>query len=215
MNSQTNLTAAKIRRMFLVAALVICPFLSGTSDAQTVTASLTQTGTGLSTFSITSNETFQMTLTCTTDFISSGITYFLLNNNGVPIFRITARDMSQNPYPDPTTDDMTAFGGDAGLLNPVNDFDLGSTNNGSATDPAGTYVMGILTFVALDIPIGQYTIGTDRAIITDRTNNQFNDVPFFTFATINVIPEPATVGLAGIGGAMLLVVAWRKRRTRA
>jgi hypothetical protein len=149
----------------------------------------------------------------TTNFISSGVTYFFNNPQfaGAARFQITARDMSLNPYPDPTTDDLTAFGGTAGLLNPFNDFDLGSTNNGSATDPAGTYTIGVLTFSALGAPAGTYTISTDRGIITDRTNNQFNDVPFSSFVTINVIPEPTTVGLAIIGGAALLVIGWRKR----
>jgi len=214
MNTKTNLTAAKVRRMLLVIALVVCPLLtSGLSNAQTVTPSLFQTGTGLTTFNITPNQTFQLTLQVTTNFISSGVTYFFNNPQfaGVARFQIIARDMSLNPYPDPTTDHATAFGGTAGLLNPFNDFDLGSTNNGSQTDPAGTYTSDILTFTALNVPAGTYTIATDRAIITDRTNNMFNDVPFSSMVTINVIPEPTTVGLAIIGGAALLVVGWRKR----
>jgi hypothetical protein len=110
-----------------------------------------------------------------------------------------------------TTDDGTAFGGDAGLLNPVNDFDLGATNNGSATDPAGTYTIAILTLTST-APIGQYTIFTDRGIVTDRTGGAFNDVVFNAMATINVIPEPTTVGLAVMGGGMLLVAGYRKHR---
>jgi hypothetical protein len=214
MNTETNLTAAKVRRMLLVIALVVCPLLtSGLSNAQTVTASLFQTGTGLTTFSITPNQQFQLTLQVTNNFISSGVTYFFNNPQfaGTARFQIIARDMSLNPYPDPTTDDATAFGGNAGLLNPFNDFDLGSTNNGSQTDPAGTYTIGVLTFNALNVPAGSYTISTDRGIITDRTNNMFNDVPFSTFVTINVIPEPTTIGLAILGGGALLVGAWRKR----
>jgi hypothetical protein len=215
MNTVTTSSAAKVRRMLFVIALVVCPLLtSGLSNAQTVTASLFQTGTGLTTFSILPNQTFQLTLQVTTNFISSGVTYFFNNPQfaGSPFFQITARDMSMNPYPDPTTDDATAFGGNAGLLNPFNDFDLGSTNNGSATDPAGTYTIGILTFHAMNVfPPGPFTIATDRGIITDRTGGQFNDVPFSAFVTINFIPEPTTVGLAVIGGAGLLVAAWRKR----
>src|SRR3954452_14410023 len=120
MNSQTKLAAANVRRMLLIIALVVCPLLtSGLSNGQTVTATLTQTGTGLPTFTIPANGTFQLTLQVTTNFISSGVTYFFNNPQfaGTPHFQITARDMTLNPYPDPTTDDATAFGGSAGLLN--------------------------------------------------------------------------------------------------
>ena len=61
MNSQTNLTTAKIRRTLLIAALVICPFLAiNSSNAQTtVTATLLSGGsnsititTGISQFQL-------------------------------------------------------------------------------------------------------------------------------------------------------------------
>ena len=218
MNSLPNLTSAKVRRFFLIAALVICPFLAMQSgNAQTVTATLFGSTSpsgpfSSSTITITQNQTFYLQLQITTNFISSGITFFVQSNNGSGLFRVVARDMTGNPYPDPTTDDATAFGGDAGLLNPVNDFDLGSTNNGSTTDPAGTYTIAILTFNTLNAPVGTYTIFTDRGIVTDRTNNGFEDRAFTAMATINVIPEPTTVGLAVIGGGMLLVAGYRKHR---
>ena len=202
--------------MFLVAALALIPFVASQSgNAQSVaTGSLTQTGTGLSTFTISSNQQFQLTLMVTTNFISSGDTYFFQNDNATPIFQIVARDMSLSPYPDPTVNNP--FNGNAGLLNPVNDFDLGATNDLSDTDPAGTYTLGILTFNTLNAPNGQYTIFLDnRSIITDRTGGGFADVPFGGMVTINVIPEPATVGLAVMGGAMLLGVVLRKRRATA
>jgi hypothetical protein len=201
--------------MLLIAALVVCPFLAlQTGNAQSPVVTATLTNGGSSTVNIMQGQAFTLTLQITTNFASSGITYFLQSNNGSGLFRLTARDMSMNPYPDPTTDDMTAFGGDAGLLNPVNDFDLGSTNNGSATDAAGMYTIGILTFSTTAGP-GQYTIFVDRGVVTDRTNNGFEDRAFTAMATINVIPEPTTVGLAVIGGGMLLVAGWRKRRSRS
>ena len=105
---------------------------------------LRQTGTGLSTFSIASNQTFQLTFMVNNNFISDGVTYFLVtSNNGSGFFRITARNVSLSPYPGPTNTDATAFGGNAGLLDPVNDFDLGASNNPGdppiprATTPSG------------------------------------------------------------------------------
>ena len=53
--------------------------------------------------------------------------------------------------------------------------------------------------------------------MTDRTGGGFNDVPMTASFTITVlaVPEPTTVGLAVLGGGVLLIGAWRKRRARA
>jgi hypothetical protein len=201
-------------RMLLIAALVVCPFLAQqTANAQSPVVTATLTSGGSSTINIMQGQAFTLTLQITTNFASSGITYFLQSNNGSGFFRITARDMSMNPYPDPTTDDMTAFGGDAGLLNPVNDFDLGSTNNGSATDAPGTYTIATLTLSAMNLPVGQYTIFIDRGVVTDRTGGGFEDRPFTAMATIGVlsVPEPATVSFIVGGGLLLAGAIWRRR----
>jgi hypothetical protein len=213
MNPLSNVITAKARRMLLVAALVLCPFLafqSGNAQpAPVVTATLTNNGS--SAINIMQGGTFTLTLQISTNFASSGITYFLRSDNGSGFFRITARDMSMNPYPDPTTDDMTAFGGDAGLLNPVNDFDLGSTNNGSATDAPGFYTIATLTLTLVNpLPPGQYTIFIDRGVVTDRTGGGFEDRAFTAMATIT-IPEPATVCFAVIGGLLLIGATWRRK----
>jgi hypothetical protein len=211
-----NLTS--FRNTILVAALAACSFgYTANAQSPTVTATLTQTGTGLNNFTINPGQQFQLTLQITTNFISSGATFFFFHQQGFmsgnPGFQLIARDMSMNPYPDPTTDDATAFGGNAGQLNPANMFDLGSTNNGSATDPAGTYTLGIFTINSLSgLSIGTHTIRIDRGVITDRTNNGFEDRPFNATVTITVVPEPATIGLATMGGGLLLFAAWRKRR---
>jgi hypothetical protein len=225
MNSLTNLTSAKVRRFFLIAALVICPFLAvqnGNAQPPMVTANLfANTNMGgpfnSSTITITQNQQFFLQLQITTNFISSGITYFLQSNNGSGLFRITARMWTMQggvifPYPDPTTGDATLFTGNNSLLDPVNNHDLGATNNGEDTDPAGTYTIAILTIDTMNAPVGQYTIFTDRGIVTDRTGGNFDDRAFTAMATINVIPEPTTVGLAVIGGGMLLVAGYRKHR---
>ena len=229
MNSQNNLTTAKIRRMLLIAALLICPFLAmQTSNAQqpTVTATLlgsTSVGGPYSqTITITQNQQFFMQLAVTTNFDSSGYTVFYLSNNGSGLFRLVSRvnlspihPMTMMPvFNDPTTPDGVAFGGNAGLLDPVNDFDLGYTGDSFNNQPGGSYSLQMITVNTLNAPVGTYTILTDRGVMTDRTGGGFVDRPFSAMLTINVIPEPTTIGLAVVGGGMLLVAAWRKRRSR-
>ena len=216
MDARADLTAAKPRRILFVLALVVCVLLapeSGRAQAPVLIATLTNNGS--STVNITSNQSFTLTLMINTNFPSSGITYFLASTGaGSGLFRIIGRDTNGSPYPDPPTDDPCFWcGGDAGLLNPVNDFDLGATNNGTATDPPGLYTIATLTFETLNAPLGQYTIFTDRGVVTDRTGGQFNDVNFTTLATINVVPEPTTVGLALLGGVALFVMVRRRAQS--
>ncbi len=220
MTSSLNLTAAKIRSLFLVTALVICPLFAAQNGNAQAVATATLTSGGMNSISITSNQTFTLTLAVTTNFISSGFTVFFQSNNGSGRFQLLSR-VNNGPYPDPTTDDGSAFGGNAGILMPSNMFDLGYTNNGVVTTPAGTYTLLTLQVRGVNAVAGSsYTIFLDnRSIMTDRTGGGFNDVnmggPNGPQFTVNVIPEPTTVGLAIIGGAALLVVAYRKQRARA
>ena len=211
MNPQTHPRAAKLRRMLLVIALVVCPLLapeSGRAQAPVVTATLTGSN-GSSTVNITSNQSFTLTLMINTNFPSSGITFFFRSNAaGSGLFRITARDATGSPYVFPP---LVCSPGDPCLLNPVNDFDLGGSNVPDPLPP-GSYTVATFTFETLNAPIGQYTISTDRGIVTDRSGGGFVDRPFTATATINVVPEPGTVGLALLGGGALLVAAWRRQR---
>lgn len=213
MNPQINLTGAKLRRMLLVTALVVCPLLATKSGRAQAVVTATLTGSdGTSVVNITSNQSFTLTLMISTNFPSNAITYFFRSNPaGSGLFRIVSRDASASPYPTP---ELICFG-DACLLNPVNDFDLGAGNNGSDITPPGMYTIAVYTFNTENAPLGQYTISTDRGIVTDRTGGGFQDVPFFASATINVVPEPTTLGLALLGGAALSVIVWRRQRRRA
>ena len=231
MNSLTNLTTAKIRRMFLIAALLICPVLAvqnGNAQGPTATGTLTGSG-GSSTINITGNQQFTLTLAISTNFEAGGYTvFYLVSNNGSGLFQIVGR-MNLSPmhpatmmpvFNDPTTPDSSAFGGMNGIMDPfagANPMgsDFGYTGDQTNNQPMGSYSLQMITINALNAPVGQYFIMTDRAIMTDRTGGGFEDRPFMTMATINVIPEPTTVGLAVIGGGMLLVAGWRKRRARA
>lgn len=238
MNSHINLTTATVRRMLLIAALVICPFLTiNRSDAQsTVTATLTSgtTGTGPNSITITQNQVFTLTLRVTTNFVSSGYSvFYAIGNGGANFFgfanavdnppggpvEFTPRTNQQPIFGDPTTGDLAAFNGPGGFARfnfgpggNRNQFDLGFTGDQTNNAAAGTFNLQSLQFTALNAAPGTYTISLSNAVMTDRTGGGFDDVPFTASFTVNVIPEPTTVGLAVIGGGVLLVGAWRKRR---
>ncbi len=219
MKAQTNLTLAKLRKLLLVTALVICPFLALQSGNAQSTANATLTSGGLNSINITSSQTFTLNLAVSINFPSSGFTVFFQSNNGSGLFQLISR-VNTSPYPDPTTSDATAFGGTAGRLMPSNMFDLGYTNNGADVTPippSGTYQLLSLQVNALNAPAGTYTIFLDsRSEMTDRSNG-FQDVfiggPNGPQFTVNVIPEPSTVGLAILGGGALLIAVWRKQRS--
>ena len=216
MKAYPRLLNPGLRTISFIAVLAVSHLLASyTARAQAPLVTATLTGSnGTSTVNITSSQSFTLTLTISTNFVSSGITYFLqVNAAGSGFFRIDARDASGSPYPTPPL--VCSGPGDPCLLNPVNDFDLGGTNNGSDTDPAGTYTIATFTISALNAPVGQYTISTDRGVVTDRTGGGFEDRAFGAVATINVVPEPGTVGLGLLGASVVGVMAWRRKRTAA
>ena len=223
-NSISKRGVTNARRIHLVIALALFPLLASektfaqNAPLQTppnATGTLVQTGTGLTTFTfdITTSTTFQLDLNITTAFQSIGLTYFLQSNDGNGFFQITARDITGSPFSDRTTSDAQAFGGMAGVLNPVNDFDLGAVLS-DVNDPLapGTYFVATLTISILaGIGPGPYHLFLDsRGIVAD---NDFNDHQLVTNQiTIGVIPEPAAGVLAVLGGGLLLALAWRARR---
>ena len=227
MKTVPSLTTAKVRRMFLIAALVLCPFLvvpSGNAQPPVVTAQLLSSN-GSNTISITGNQTFTLQLIINTNFISSGITVFMQTGaNGSGLFRITDRVFTTQggspfPYEDPTTTNATVLAPANALLDPVNNNDLGATDNDfslAAAAPAGQYSIFTLTLSAANLQPGQYTIFTDRGVVTDRTGDGFVDRPFTASATITIlsVPEPATVFMAATGALLLVGAHWRSRRHR-
>ncbi|MEP6821189.1 MAG: hypothetical protein ABI946_02445, partial [Chthoniobacterales bacterium] len=86
MTSQLNLTAAKVRRLLLVTALVICPLFAAQIGNAQDAATATLTSGGLNNISIMAGGTFTLTLGVTTNFSSGGYTVFLQSNNGSGFF---------------------------------------------------------------------------------------------------------------------------------
>jgi len=223
-----NLTTAKLRRTLLIAALAICPFVAiNSSNAQPQVVTATLTSGGNNSITITQNQSFTLTLAVTTNFVSSGYTVFYQSTSGSGFFRLVSRtntspifnDPVDGPRPifnDPTTTNGAAFGGNAGLLDPTNDFDLGYTGDQINNQPGGSFSLQTITINTLNAPAGTYFITLDRGVMTYHPDpNTFQDVAMSASFTVNVVPEPTTVGLAVIGGGVLLIGAWRKRRAQA
>ena len=140
MNSQTNLTTAKIRRMLLIAALVICPFLAINSSNAQDTATATLLSGGSNSITISQNQQFTLTLGVTTNFVSAGYSVFYsIGGGGAAFFGIpnvvpagpprhtfTPRMNLAPVFNDPTTSDQAAFNGPGGFAR----FTFGPSSTG-------------------------------------------------------------------------------------
>lgn len=212
---KTMNTNSKLNRLVLVIALALVPLLaSERASAQNATATIFSGG--LPSITIAAGGTFTFDINIVTTFSSVGMTYFLQSNNGSGFFTLTARNIGASPFNDLITNDATAFTPANGLLDPVNNDDLGAVIADPNTPlPAGSYFIATLTLsISGAIAPGQYTMFFDsRTIVAD---GGFNDHQVTSnIFTINIIPEPATTGLAVLGGVMLLAFVWKARRAMA
>ncbi len=209
------LTLRNYRAFLLAAAWAVVPLAALKQASAQDTAVATLTSGGLNSITIGQNGTFNLTLAVTTNFVSSGYTVFYQSNNGSGLFQINSRTFL-DPIFNPGGGPPPPFPPFPMLLNPSNMFDLGfASNDPNATHPAGTFSLQSVNIGALNAPIGTYTIFLDnRSIITSRTG--FNDVNFGGQSgpvfTVTVVPEPATVGLLVMGGALAVFALLRKRR---
>ncbi len=177
---------------------LLFPLLAGGKAlAQNVDGFLFQSFTGATTFNIdrSTTSTFQLDLNAQVPFSSYWMIYFFQTGaNGSGLFSVIARNTTGTPYPDNTTPDGTAFSPPNGLLDPVNNFDLGASC-ATCPVPAGQYFFGRLTFsISPDIPFGTYTIFLDnRGAVMDEF---FNEHPLVTNAvTINIVGTPPALAL--------------------
>lgn len=191
-------------------------FLGGSTTITSVT--LDNTG---GTFSLDSYIQF-------TGFTAVGLSYWLEAVNALaPLLTITSETYGQNwdfNQSGANTLFNQATGIDAGYMRAGRD--LGSTTNftGGVPDfplaPGPAYLISTLNFSlgANALAPGQYLIalthiGGTASIISDSDFGDHNANQ--VFFTINIIPEPATTGLAVLGGLMLLGFVWRARRVLA
>lgn len=218
MNHNSSPILKNFHRLFLIAAVAVYSAAAvQTVKAQSV-ATATLTSGGLNSITIGQNGTFTLTLAMTTNFLSSGYTVFYQSNNGQGLFQLIGLTYL-DPFFMPFGPIIDPFPGVTGVLNPSNMFDIGATGDQVNNQPAGTFDLQSVTVSVLNAPIGTYTIFLDnRSIMTEHnTPGSFNDVnfggPSGPAFTVNVVPEPATVGLLIMGGAFGLVAALRRRRT--
>ncbi len=206
---------APLRHLFLIVALSAASFFAFPTVRAQDTATATLTSGGANSITIGANGAFNLTLGITFNFPSSGYTVFYQSNNGQGLFQINSRTL------------LDPFFNQAGnpsfpqILNPSNMGDLGAmvTDIGNP-HPPGTFTLQSVNISARNAPVGVYTIFLDsRSIMTSRTGGGFTDVniggssgPVFT---VNVVPEPSTIGLFGIGAAALGAMVWRRRRAAA
>lgn len=216
MHCRLPISLLKLRTLLLAAAWAAMPFVAPRQMNGQDAAVATLTSGGLNSITIGQNGSFNLTLAITTNFISSGYSVFYQSNNGSSLFQINSRT-----FLDPIFTEVQIFPIFPMVLNPSNMFDLGATAPDPGTPhPAGSFTLQSVNMSALNAPVGTYTIFLDaRSIMTSRTGGGFNDVniggatgPVFT---VNVVPEPATVGLLIVGGAVGLLVAWKRRQAAA
>ncbi len=187
------------------------------------TATATLTSGGANFVNITPGQSFTLSLGVTTNFISSGYTVFYqaIGGPAPPFFQITARSNTSPINPDTGMPVFTFPTIDPFPVPFPYQFDLGAFGDQTHNQPPGTFSLHDLTIMALPSAVpGSYSYRLDpRSIMTDRTGGGFFDVnmggasgPTFT---INVIPEPNTVGLVALGGTTLFLMARRRRRAAA
>jgi hypothetical protein len=202
-NSKIRLSAAKARRIYVVIALILFPFLaSEKAFAQTVNGYLFQSGTGFTTFDIdrTTTSTFQLDLNIMVPFNSVSISYWYQTGaNGSGLFSITSRTTTGSPYQDNTTSDGQAFLPANALLDPVTGTpaqpsDLGATCN-TCPVTGGQHFISRFTFsISPDIPIGTYTIFLDyRGTVWDDLKQDHPIVA--NVVTIHIVGTPPALSL--------------------
>src|SRR4051812_10807849 len=148
-----------MKKILLIAGIGLLACASAESGRAQAVAMATLTNNGVPIVNITSNQSFTLTLMINTNFVSSGFTLFLQSNAaGSGLFTITGIDRTGSPYPDPPP--LPAPCGNACVLNPMDDIDLGATGDQFTNVPPGMYTMATISFSTLEAPLGQYTIST-------------------------------------------------------
>ena len=206
-NSKFKLGTAKARRIYLVIALALFPLLaSEKASAQNATATILNGGLPGITLPF-GGGTFTFDINIMTTFSSIGMTYFLQSTDGSGFFSLTGRNVVGSPFSDVLP---IMFPVD---LDPVTNVDLGGgvPDLNNPAPPGNIFIATFSLSYSATLAPGVYHIFLDsRAIVADTnfndhtvTGNQF---------TVTIVPEPATVGLAVLGGVMLLGFVWKARR---
>jgi len=114
-----------------------------------------------------------------------------------------------------STPNVESSGGSAGRINTYES----NVVSGPAFLPVGTYVIGTARFTvtanvssdSFDVFSGLFNTGVDDFL--DNTNSVITSGLTFNSASVNVIPEPGTASLLGLGLVGLVLAGRRSRRS--
>ena len=173
--------------------------------------------------SITAGSSFSVSVSLTfANYASFGLSYWLEVPNALaPFLHITGATYFTFPdanqlNPNPANFDSTS-GSTAGFMNETRD--LGATVNDPNTkmQPPGTYHITDLMFT-LDAgaPTGMFTLRstTTSPRISEVTDTDFNDNNIIPAGSVmlNIVPEPSTFALVGLGAVASAMLAYRRRK---
>jgi len=148
---------------------------------------------------------------------TTGLNYYLsMFGAGSGNFRIVDRNIGASTYNDLYNDDATVEGAVSGLLDPINDHDLGGSlaNPMTTSNGAGTFLVADFTIGVLPgTPFGSYVLVTDSpaGVGWAGPNPDFTDHEFTSHGSFSiVVPEPASIAMLGLA----FVGVFRKRTSR-
>lgn len=172
--------------------------------------------------SVASGSTFTLSLSMriTEAELVTGLTYYWqVSPSASGMLSLTNREIGPSPFSVLNFSNATITSAANGLLNPVNNNDLGGgLQDLDSPLGTGTWLIGTYTFsVNAGLPPGLYTLSladTPSAIAVGESPD-FTEISFTSTPNvqITVIPEPSSLCL-GIIAALFLSLARRRRKTK-
>lgn len=198
-----------MKTIILTAVSALCLTVS-TTFGQVVALLTDSLGDSLS-VTIQPGDSFTFDFSILSDEPLIGATYFLsatgISNSA---FTITSRTITGSLFSSLQTIDPTALAANP-VLSPANGSDLGAlvANLSIPATPGLLYFSSITLTSSPAINFGVYTINITPSSIV--LNSNFDEISITSSYTVNVIPEPTTFALLGLGS--VLALGARRRRS--